>query len=1048
MSTSSLRRLAPAALALPLAVVAAACGNTTTTTGTPLNLDRPVDIAFGCYGGLRLVGDNGTADASDPVVESAQPLEGCAQRALPTPGRPPGQEDLTGESPIPTVGYYAFILESVPGTVAVASFPAKDVSEFLGIEVNVADADPLTPGKNAIAVGDLPVAIASDRAGCHMVTANAGSCDLSVIDIGSVVDDDTSTKPDVRAIAVTNAAGDEVLARPAAMVAEPPSTDVGAACPDTAEGLVYVAYPQCHRVAAIRAGTGEIEASIHFAEDGTVEITDGDFTCPAECGGGGAPVAGERPVTLDLVEDKRVGTRRLAIGADDSPFLTVVELGADSLPQSFSRVELEGDVGVIDVALSPQIGMGGSSGSINDDIATGGQFQFVYAVATDGTVRVADVLSLGAECDTQVDPRYIRGLTNVRQLSCFPVGDAATPPRRAGAKGPGIELVAAGSPLSVAITWVDTNTEQPGPDTLVGYFAVVTSTSGQTTIVNIDDDNYEDLWHADDPLGNQPALAVPHQIRDNVKDRDALAIANNADEVAVPICSAVGPSDGGGPRLSSSVERNDTVADTGRIYMKPGVRRLACHDEIEDTDTSVYEIDFSAPQDVRDQTFPDLRAMRFSETWTMIWEGTLSRDDFSQSIDGPAERVGVVQVGGGQMHLDDPSRPFCAAGVEPYDFAVLTGCDPSNGDADCGLGMTCYVHPDATVAAGQCLPIDTADSLSGTCRSFLVSERRYAITETDAGTLTLVPRRHVLPTTPLSGCVSDQQCADLAAYDALLDTGMHPSDFTPPDDLGDWRCMADPSRTAGIDRCVETCAEDADCDDGTVCQSGVCVEGVVPPAACVPGVNRYTLHAGEAFAVLGDSTGFLHPIVEDPATGACVKDPDASPLMVGRLPLVAPPCTGDGYTDLTPNPCSTTVTQTERVPQYKADSCDRVDASGNLITRDAQAIRFQNPAFRLNIVDPTYPGDARCREDREGTLVDVPTVKSNYSLTIPLVAGFLSERAAIAPVFPVRVVRGPENSVWVIDEGDNIPQQVGGTNTRGQVFRFEPGYLGKINVVQ
>ena len=48
----------------------------------------------------------------------------------------------------------------------------------------------------------------------------------------------------------------------------------------------------------------------------------------------------------------------------------------------------------------------------------------------------------------------------------------------------------------------------------------------------------------------------------------------------------------------------------------------------------------------------------------------------------------------------------------------------------------------------------------------------------------------------------------------------------------------------------------------------------------------------------------------------------------------------------------------------------------------------------------------------------------------------------------MRVVRGPENSVWVIDEGDNIPQQVGGTNTRGQVFRFEPGYLGKINVVQ
>ena len=47
--------------------------------------------------------------------------------------------------------------------------------------------------------------------------------------------------------------------------------------------------------------------------------------------------------------------------------------------------------------------MGGAQGFVNDDTAIGGQSQFVYAVATDNTIRVADILTLNKECDTQVD---------------------------------------------------------------------------------------------------------------------------------------------------------------------------------------------------------------------------------------------------------------------------------------------------------------------------------------------------------------------------------------------------------------------------------------------------------------------------------------------------------------------------------------------------------------------------------------------------------------------------------------------------------------------
>ena len=36
-------------------------------------------------------------------------------------------------------------------------------------------------------------------------------------------------------------------------------------CPERASGLVYVAYPACHWVAAVNAETGEVAAGVQFA---------------------------------------------------------------------------------------------------------------------------------------------------------------------------------------------------------------------------------------------------------------------------------------------------------------------------------------------------------------------------------------------------------------------------------------------------------------------------------------------------------------------------------------------------------------------------------------------------------------------------------------------------------------------------------------------------------------------------------------------------------------------------------------------------------------
>ena len=80
------------------------CGDTTETTVSQLNLDRPTGITFACMGGLRLIpadrADQTMASINDEVVLSAMPTTACDVRsgihdtADPAPV-PAGQEDLT-----------------------------------------------------------------------------------------------------------------------------------------------------------------------------------------------------------------------------------------------------------------------------------------------------------------------------------------------------------------------------------------------------------------------------------------------------------------------------------------------------------------------------------------------------------------------------------------------------------------------------------------------------------------------------------------------------------------------------------------------------------------------------------------------------------------------------------------------------------------------------------------------------------------------------------------------------------------------------------------
>jgi hypothetical protein len=365
--------------------------------------------------------------------------------------------------------------------------------------------------------------------------------------------------------------------------------------------------------------------------------------------------------------------------------------------------------------------------------------------------------------------------------------------------------------------------------------------------------------------------------------------------------------------------------------------------------------------------------------------------------------------------------------------------------------------------------IDEAERLAEACRPFLTSLRRYTVGRTRSGELMLMPRKRVLRTTPITGCVDDAQCQSLATYAASNPSSANPIDDRTAADPRTWACQVDADRRPAPDasnmplkRCLLTCDADVDCATGTVCTAnpdsprmGYCMEGVTPPQSCVNAPQRYELRAGEAFAVVGSRHGFQHPIIAD-ANGACVRDPAANPMLVGRIPLRAPPCdpTADPRTGLRTdgtydaNPCQLTVDETEYQLNYVPGTCTLANPDESIVTRPATALRLRNDALTLTLVDPTYQGDLRCHGDRGGMLQDVPLVAPGYQLAFRQGAGFAPKViSGITPSFPIKVTRGPGQSIWVIDEGDFLSTSVTQPSTRGKVYRIESRALGVVNLL-
>ncbi len=1034
-----------------------------------IDLQRPSDIAFACFGDMRVTnGQPATADQE--VVGSAMPVSACRSWYLGAP--PEGQEEIEGALSPLAPSFVNFVLEPAKGTLAVVVYEASPV----GLEVaGVIDTDPLTPGRNPVPVGTLPVGVITSQDGCQAVTANAGSCDLSLVDVASTVS--LLETPRVDRVSVTTPTGAPVLAKPADIAGGPTVGEAGFVCPDSPQGLAWIAYPDCHAVAAVELASGQVRSTIRFGADGTAAIGDGELACLDECGLGAVTfrhdATSPRPVALHVSAD---GTR-LYIGAQNQAALTVVDLDATLLPTAVQQVAVEGEVGLHRLIETGDVAMGGSTGMLGAGDA--GVMKFVYAIASDNTIRVIEVGGQMTECDTQVDPRYLHDLTDVTFLSCMPVGGLNTPPRRAWARSPGIHVPRIntlqtrdfdGIPLDLALATVDrpdaagnegspcqfvegrVDEIAPSPYCMIGTFMFVSTADGQSFVINVDDDAYPDAEDPLDPALVTMPLALAHQLRDWVNNRDDADGVRESDEngqtnTDPPLKCGTGTTvNQDGARL---IDDPSVVWDTRYVagekqFMLPRIRADICTPERDDAEPLLaYELEFGASPDIREAAFPDVLAVR-NEGWMLTWEGLVSLDPADRVIDGPPTRVASARRGTVSFHIEDASRPFCRAGVQEFDIGVLAGCDPARGDTQCGLDETCYVHPDtpSSVATGMCLPKDRVDQVSNECRGLLISRRRYTITDTFADHVVLIERRRTLRTTPPEGCVDTAQCEALHEIERSLTDGEHPNaqQLEPPEIDYSWSCEPDPTRAPGPNRCVMTCTTDDQCEEGNLCSAGYCVEAPLPPARCIETLQRYQLRVGDAFTLLGESSGFLHNRVMDSTTGRCVDSTTPNPLNVGRVPLTAPPCTASGPTDLQPNPCSTTVTHSDEAPAYElvADVCTVVDTGTTLRTREVPAIRVDNPAMRFHLVEPVTTGDAACLGDAAGT-TRFATVHPGLQIRLALTGGmlplFISWGDAVRNLvvrYPAVLSTSPDGGIWVLDQGDRSQ------STQGQILRIDP----------
>ena len=468
----------PPSYALALtAALSPACDDTDEIAPSQLNFNRPIDVAFACYGGLRIT-NGGAADVrpGPSCRQASRSRRATFARELvrrrPLPPVPPGQEDLTAMMGVPAA---RGAVVRVRLAVGAGHGRHRELADQAGAVVHRSATsrcsmpDPLTPGQERH----------RDRrdAGRHRRPTRSVVTTRRRTPARAICRRSTSRRRfnSTPALTLSNscrsptrAARHSMRAKPNAIVATPATGTIGVAVPGDADR------PRLRRVSALPPGrgvdlsTGIVQPASQYDSRGVPSILPDVSTssCPDECRR--RPDDRRHPAVVARSPARSEQQRRvLAIGADE------LERGdawssstSTRIPQSTrgSRTP-EPDRHARRQRASRsrrRSAWAATRVSQRHDVARPARCSSSTRSRTTHRPRRRTSNSLRKECDTQVDPRYLHDNKNIKRLSCIPVipgpGDPATPPRRAGARaGHPAGQPHAGDPTSTSSTNVDTN---------------------------------------------------------------------------------------------------------------------------------------------------------------------------------------------------------------------------------------------------------------------------------------------------------------------------------------------------------------------------------------------------------------------------------------------------------------------------------------------------------------------------------------------------------------------------------------------------------------
>lgn len=432
-------------------------------------LDRPTDVALVCAEVLCIEDEDGNESCTTQPV----PLSVC--------------ETETGSCASDNPHLVGFVANS----------ERNEIAMFTKCSNRLVDMDVSSPGYDFIPAGLLPTELDASEDGCRVVSANVGSCDLTVLDapglarygLGSAdelgrtdqVDEPSSLVATLIPVTFDAATNDyrPLGARPGQLALVPaqltqapglgPGQTLEGVCDPLVRRSVYVTFPTCNLVAEVDMQTGRVLQSRQFVSDGAggVDVVDTGVSpsCPIEC-----PVQFQDtelpepqdiddegpfiqaltlalpptpPTDVDTVvrydeADELIEGQRLFLGGFGSDIVFELPISDSGVwAPSVNQLELRNAGGIKNIDVSP---------ATHAPVGASPFGQFLYIVAGDGSTRVVGRElptapdSVGVECETQADPIVLTQGTEVS--ACVPVSQSPNedqPPERRGfSRGPGI----------------------------------------------------------------------------------------------------------------------------------------------------------------------------------------------------------------------------------------------------------------------------------------------------------------------------------------------------------------------------------------------------------------------------------------------------------------------------------------------------------------------------------------------------------------------------------------------------------------------------------